>query len=77
METVCPELNPIPLAYGFESFWEYDVLPNSPAAKAAPEFDKIRRRAMAILSSETVNTEDPDANGVGGAETARNAVTVA
>lgn len=76
MEIVCPELNPISLDYGFESFWEYDVLPNSPAAKAAPEFDKIRRRAMAILSSQTVDTEDPNTNGLGGAETAGKAVTV-
>jgi hypothetical protein len=76
MEIVCPELNPITLDYGFESFWEYDVLPNSPAAKAAPEFDKIRRRAMAILSTQTVDTGNPDTNGAGDAETARKAVTV-
>jgi hypothetical protein len=76
MEIVCPELNPVSLDYGFESFWEYDVLPNSPAAKAAPEFDKIRRRATAILSTQTVDTGDPDANGAGGVETARKPVTV-
>ena len=76
MEIVCPELNPISLDYGFESFWEYDVLPNSPAAKAAPEFDKIRRRAIAILSSQTIDTEDPNTDGLGCAETAGKAVTV-
>jgi len=75
MEKVCPELNPITLDYGFEAFWEYDVLPNSPAAKAAPEFDKIRRRAMAILSAQTVDTGDSDTNGISGEDTARKAVT--
>jgi hypothetical protein len=77
MEAVCPELNPIPLAYGFEPFWEYDVLPDSAAAKAAPEFDKIRRRAIALLSTPSAQEIDSDAIvGAGGSETARNAVTV-
>jgi hypothetical protein len=71
MKTVCPELNPITMPYGFESFWEYDVLPNSPAAKAAPEFEKIRNRAIALLSKETVQ-EDVQGEGLGAA---RKAVT--
>jgi len=63
------------MAYGFESFWEYDVLPNSPAAKAAPEFDKIRRRAMDILSTQTADRGDSDPKRFGGEEAARKAVT--
>lgn len=80
MKTACPEFDPITLPFGFESFWEYDVLPNSPAANAAPEFEKIRRKAMAILSTPTAETGETGGSGAavkgGVAGTARNAVTV-
>jgi hypothetical protein len=80
MKTACPEFDPITLPFGFESFWEYDVLPNSPAANAAPEFEKIRRKAIAILSAPTAEAGEIGDSGAaveaGVAGTARNTVAV-
>lgn len=74
--SVSPELRPNALPYGFESFWDYDVLPDSRAATAAPEFEKIRAKAISILETEVVSGAHMSETGDGQREDGQRVVTV-